>query len=217
MTVLHLKFILHPLLPDLVHAHCPVSTLHIHDTVVHRRAILLRPLDFLQAWVHEPPRHHHPLFKADQFDNFSSQSFPMNSLFRVQENTSLFCSRLMTAGVSLRGITLGILVLLCPYSTPCNLEEKVTENLPELVLSRLGSLSSPRRECAWKGLFAAPVLVCTKLVTALKLRFPGPTLELDDSTYRSFCPPLPCKLSEKHIYQESCSAGLRRFPGAVVL
>lgn len=208
---LQLKFILHTLLPYPVPVHCPVSTPHIHDTVMRRQPFLLPLLDSLQACNRETPRVLLLLFKPDQFGNFSSRYFQMNSLFRVWENTSLFCSRLMTAGVSLRGITLVIPALPSRYSTPRDSQEcKVTESMPDLALSLHGSLSNPRRGCAWRDLFAAPVQVYPRLETSLlnpeTLRFPGLTL-IDPGLYISNLPPLFPAISKLFIKKPTMKAG----------
>jgi hypothetical protein len=194
MILLYPKFIQHPLLPRPVPVHCLVSTPHIHDTVMPRPLVLLHLLISPLACIRGIPRDHPLLPKPDQFGKFSNRCFLMNSLFHVWESTSLYCSRSMTAGVSLRGTTLAILALRSHYSIPRDsLQDwRVVEKVLDLALSQHGSSLSPRRECVLKGLFAAPVQVYSNLVPMLLTldtlrfrRFPGPTSIVERGLYVS--------------------------------
>lgn len=135
----HLKLFLHPLLPRPVHVHCLVSTPHIHDTATHRPPDPLHLSDSLLTCIRKTLQDHRLLSKTDKFGNFSSRCFLMNSPFHVWESASLFCSRLMTAGVSLCGTTLVILALHSQCSTPRDSLQEWKAALKVLALSQRGS------------------------------------------------------------------------------
>ena len=182
MFLPHLKLFLHPFLPRPVHVHCLVSTPHIHDTAMHRPPNPLNLSDslLLLAWIRETLQVRRRLLsKTEQFGNFSSRCFLMNSPFHVWESTSLFCSRSMTAGVSLCETTLVILALHSQYSTPRDSLQEWKAALKAPALSQRGSSSSQWRGCVWRDPFAFPVEVdstLTPVLTLETLRFPGPTL-----------------------------------------
>jgi len=147
MFLLLLQLIQHMKFPRLVLVSCLTSTPHIHATVARHQAFRAIP-DFPLACIRAHPHRHRLLPNPEQFGSFSNRCFLMNSLFHAWESTSVFCSRLTMAGVSLRKITPVVLALRCQCSIPHDsLQGWKVVQMSSLVLFQRGSSSGPQRDC----------------------------------------------------------------------